>query len=241
MIQILIKIVVGLLGLVIVLLLAWPSILANYAWYSAVNITKDNPAIAVIPQADLDIHSDDIFEYTNVDMIQVPHIFENTIVEYQSSEVLAIIDADSNARFLVSKSEPKLPLFLKNDIVLAEDINIICRQLKKINGNNPCDHEEAFLHVLLSTSKDTIGLFSSKEVKLYGSVLLQLKDVYITPDTTDINTYTASSTTGFIQYTPNGILANVFVNENTNYDIASYNISPEVVELLVATIKKTEL
>jgi hypothetical protein len=237
--QVLKRVAIIFFGLVILSLLIWPVVLTNYAWYSAVAVTKSNPAMSVIPQEPIVITNNNVYEYTNLDTIRLPHVFENTKIEYQSSDVLAIIDMDTSARYLVFASEPMLEYFLSNDTIPTQDIGNICQKLQKIKGVDPCDNNLSYLDVLLYTSPDTIGFFVNKETKLYGSVLLKLKSVYVAADTTKINAYSASVTDGFIHYTPNGIAANVIDHEKNSYDIASYNMTPGEVESMIAAIEAT--
>jgi len=231
---------IGFLGFALLALLLWPTVLASYAWYSAIDASEDNPAVSVIPEADLSISSNTPFAYTNFETIRLPHVFTNTKVEYESSDVLVVIDADSKARYLVFKAEPLLPYFLEHANVASENTQRICQRMSRVNGTNPCDSELAFLGVILTISPDAIGLFSDKQVKLYGSILLGIKNIYITPDTTRISTYASDHTSGFIQYTPNGILTNVFGNDLNAYNVAAYNMTEEEVESLVASIRPTE-
>jgi hypothetical protein len=234
----LIKTTLGLFGLAIIAFLIWPSVLANYAWYSAVSFQEQNPAISVVPEKNITLTEPDTdYEYTNFASLHIPHFFEQSEVVLQNEGVLTVSDTKSNANILVTRAPDMLGMLMSHKDSSEENTQYLCAELSKIHTNDACKNDTTLLQTILLTSPDTANFFTSSKKKFDSSILLILKSVYIAKDTTEINFYSSQHTEGFILYSENGTAISAFDRNQTSYSIAAYNMTSEEVEALVAAIK----
>lgn len=223
----------------ILLAVFWQSITATLAWYVLSYTTSDNGALYLIPIPAATLQPTDFAgETLRFNTLHVPVLASSTVQWRNSSSTVVVTLDNRNAAYYVGTITPFASEFVRNPNLSTDYKERLC--VKREASINPCESNQGFIQTLLTTSPETVSLFSFRTKKITHSIFVSLKDLYIAPDTQTIYELKSDTFTGYLTYSPTTSLAFLFTADGAGYELSFLSMSEgEVLEILNNTTIKT--
>ncbi|MFT5832179.1 MAG: hypothetical protein ACI9SY_000562 [Candidatus Paceibacteria bacterium] len=212
----------------------WPTIATTLGWYTLSYVTNDNPTLVVVPTETLTlIPQNQMQEHIDFNQIKIPILNSSEAELRNDASTVAITLSDKKAAYFVAT----MPLFAQElsinpNFTADYRVHICVPNIQKEIGN-PCESNQGFIQNLLSVSPKDVSLFSTRSDKIYHSVFVNLKNLYIPADTRAMYQLNSETFTGYMTYSPTASLAFLFDENGDGYELSFLSMSQEeIVEVL---------
>jgi hypothetical protein len=217
-----------------IMVVFWPAITTTLGWYTLSYATNDNLTLVVVPTETLTLTpQNQTQEHINFNQIKVP-ILNNSEAELRNdASTVAITLPDKKAAYFVTTMPPFAQELSMNPNFIADYRVHICVPSIKKGIENPCENNQGFIQNLLSVSPKDVSLFSTRSSKIYHSVFVNLKNLYIPANTNAMYQLNSETFTGYMTYSPTASLAFLFDENGDGYELSFLSMSQEeIVEVL---------
>lgn len=230
--------------LLLVLAIFWKQIIATGFWVSSQEVLSRNPALTIIPRENTEYSRPEttILTYESLGTLQIPHLFQKSVVTDKSDSLLLIKNAEMNEWFLIEKQASLVASFKQNQAYSDEQFTQTCHTLTEITegDTNICANDYVFFTTVLTTYPDDIHFFSFPRKKLHLPLLLLLKNAYLADTTEQIKPFTTKhKIRGYHFMSKQQESALIFDSNNEPYKITFHDMDTAAIESFLGNITDT--
>jgi len=228
------------LCVVVVTMLFWRPIMTTLAWYTLQHEIGDNQVLTLTPRTTLPLPDrTDTDARTPFQTLSIPAPTDKTELRNASS-TLVVTPGDSGQTYILSSITPFAQQFVNNPNLTVESKNKICSGKTRPLLLNPCADNQVFVQTVLSVTPDDVSLFSTRETKVFHTVFVSLKQLYVPLETEQMYMVTTDTLQGYLAYSPTRSLAFVFDQAGVGYEMAFFAMDQAAIATVLQHIKPLE-